>query len=67
LYFRIGKADKCEYCNEPIVKIEGKFTGAYYTSDKNGKVHGECWHDYQVEHAEKCKYCNGPLMKIPLW
>jgi hypothetical protein len=49
LYFRIGKADKCEYCNEPIVKIEGKFTGAYYTSDKNGKVHGECWHDYQVE------------------
>ena len=47
--FRIGKADKCEYCNEPVVKIEGKFTGAYYTSDKNGKVHGECWHDYQVE------------------
>ena len=46
--FSKGKADKCAHCNEPIIKIEEKFTGAYFTNEKNSKIHAECWHQYQV-------------------
>ena len=39
-------AEKCKYCNGPLMKIPGKYDGRYYEIE-DFKVHFECYEDFQ--------------------
>jgi calpain len=62
--FRVGRADRCLQCSEPVCAIEGRFDGRYYTIEGKGKVHSECHGEYKMATADACIHCHGPVMAI---
>jgi calpain len=44
--FKENTAEKCMHCQGPVMAIEGRFDGRFYNMDGKGKVHSECWTDF---------------------
>lgn len=54
---------KCLHCKAPVAPEKGKFSGEFYELEGEGRVHAECFEDYEDATAEKCIVCGEGIRK----
>ena len=60
-------ADRCLFCKKPVMQVDGKFSGAFFSINEpgmEGKVHEECMDRFKQKTAPKCLFCKMPVCKI---
>lgn len=45
------------HCSEPVAAEKGKFSGEFYELEGKGRVHSECYEQYEEETADRCLVC----------